>query len=572
MTSSRSAQVQEVNRLYGNLCDRVAKEAGHGGDPIEPHLYFPFEVLMNSVAEVLDYRGVLLSRDRRGATEGAVPDYTVYRNGLIIGHIELKAPGKGVDPSGFRDRNLKQWHQLRDLPNLLYTDGVDWILWSSRNCIASAKAWMAEGGGIASATMDPNKLAHLIDTFFATAPQPPQSSQELAETTARLCRVLRNQVLFALRAGDAGGIAGVAKDWRSLLFPEATDPQFADAYAQTVTFGLIAARAIGADLIAGDGIYDRVDQARKALSTKVGLIPTALKVLCTETTIMTIEPAIATLVSLLANTDPAILNDTGDWLNLYEDFLASYDPNLRKESGSYYTPAELVNFMVRLTDEVLVNRLEKPGGFAEESVTVIDPAVGTGTFLLSIIERIASTLEKSHGSGYPRPILKKASEQLIGFENQTGAYSVAQFRTGVALRRHGVEAAPRVLLTDTLANPYIEEEHLGSLYETLSEERRSANNLKKVTPVMVAIGNPPYKEKAKGLGGWVVEGHQEAGQDPILNNWKPPTDWGVGRLVANMHNLLVYFWRWATWKVFENSRIDQGDRPAWSVLSPLRRG
>ncbi len=138
---------------------------------------------------------------------------------------------------------------------------------------------------------------------------------------------------------------------------------------------------------------------------------------------------------------------------------------------------------------------------------------------------------------------------------------MAQFRTGAAFRRHGANGAPQVLLADTLANPYIEEEHLGSLYETISEERRSANILKKTTPVMVAIGNPPYKEQAITFGGWVVEGHREAGQDPILDDWKPPADWGVSGHVFNMHNLLVYFWRWATWKVFEHSEIDIGDRP-----------
>ena len=368
---------------------------------------------------------------------------------------------------------------------------------------------------------------HLLDAFCSNAPRPPATAQELARTTARLCRVLRNQILHTLETGGSEGLAAVAEDWRSLLFPEATDAEFADAYAQTITFGLIAARAAGAGLTAGDSVAERVAQATRALDAEVGLIPTALTVLCAESAIRHIEPAVESLLSLLAATDPALLNDAGDWLYFYEDFLAQYDPALRKESGSYYTPAELVKFMVRLTDEVLVTRLGRPSGFADEAVTVIDPAVGTGTFLLQVIDRIASTVEQRDGAGAVAGALRSAADRLVGFELQTGPYSVAQFRTGARFRRHGVGSAPRVLLADTLADPYTEEVRLGSIYEPISRERRAANELKTTTPVMVAIGNPPYRERANGLGGWVEHGNPSAQARPsILDDWKPPADVG----------------------------------------------
>ncbi|MXV90427.1 MAG: N-6 DNA methylase [Acidimicrobiia bacterium] len=372
-------------------------------------------------------------------------------------------------------------------------------------------------------------------------------------------------------AGEiSGAVAGARPDytvmrggliiWRSLLFPEASDAEFADAYAQTITFGLIAARAAGSALTAGNSVAGRVAQATSVLDADVGLIPTALRVLCSESAIGPIEPAVESLLSLLAATDPALLNDAGDWLYFYEDFLAQYDPDLRKESGSYYTPAELVQFMVRLVDEVLRTRLGQPSGFADEAVTVIDPAVGTGTFLRQIIDRIASTVEERDGAGAVAGALRGAAERLVGFELQTGPYSVAQFRTGARFRRHGVDRAPPVLLADTLADPYTEEVRLGSIYEPISRERRAANHLKATTPVTVAIGNPPYRERAKGLGGWVESGNPNTDLSPILNDWKPPTDWEVSAHVKNMSNLLVYFWRWATWKVLENSQVGLSDR------------
>ena len=503
----------------------------------------------------------MLAGEISGAVEGARPDYTVARGGLIIGHIELKAPGAGVDPDAFTGHNLDQWMQLHHLPNLLYTDGVDWILWQDGQQVARATAWTAPGKGIAAARIEAGDLVGLLDVFCANAPRPPATAQELARTTARLCRVLRNQIVHTLETGGSDGLAAVAEDWRSLLFPEASDAKFADAYAQTITFGLIAARAAGAGLTSGDRVAERVAQATRALDAEVGLIPTALKVLCAESAIRHIEPAVETLLSLLAATDSALLNDAGDWLYFYEDFLAQYDPDLRKESGSYYTPAELVKFMVRLVDEVLITRLGQPSGLADEAVTVIDPAVGTGTFLLHVIDRIAGTVEERDGIGAVPGALRSAADRLVGFELQTGPYSVAQFRTGARFRRHGVGSAPRVLLADTLANPYAEEEHLGSIYEPISRERHAANELKKSTPVMVAIGNPPYRERAKGLGGWVEHGKPDTKEPSILDDWKPPAHWDVGAHVFNMSNLLIYFWRWATWKVLENSGNNGGESP-----------
>ena len=535
MTVSDTTAASTAERLYADLRLRVAAAArANDGSALEDHLRRPVEVLVESVAEDLGYPKLVLAGEITGAVGGARPDYTATRGDLVIGHVELKAPGAGVDPAGFRGHNEQQWQLLRHLPNLLYSDGIDWILWQDGQRVARATASVAPGKGIASARIDPAELVHLLDAFCANAPRPPATAQELARTTARLCRVLRNQILHTLETGGSEGLAAVAEDWRALLFPEATDGEFADAYAQTITFGLIAARAAGAGLTAGDSVAERVAQATRALNAEVGLIPTALTVLCAESAIRHIEPAVESLLSLLAATNPALLNDAGDWLYFYEDFLAQYDPALRKESGSYYTPAELVKFMVRLTDEVLVTRLGRPSGFADEAVTVIDPAVGTGTFLLQVIDRIASTVEQRDGAGAVAGALRSAADRLVGFELQTGPYSVAQFRTGARFRSHGVGSAPRVLLTDTLANPYIEQEHLGSIYEPISRERRAANDLKKSTPVMVAIGNPPYRERAKGLGGWVEHGNPATKQEPILDDWKPPADWGVGRHVKNM--------------------------------------
>jgi Type ISP C-terminal specificity domain/N-6 DNA Methylase len=246
------------------------------------------------------------------------------------------------------------------------------------------------------------------------------------------------------------------------------------------------------------------------------------------------------------------------WLYFYEDFLEVYDNKLRKRTGSYYTPPEVVSAMVNLVDEALRGPLfERPTGFAAADVIVADPAVGTGTFLLGVLRRIASTVSDDQGAGAVRAAIEAAAKRVIGFELQFGPFAVAQLR--IIAEMQALMATPqaptppipdlRLFITDTLGNPFVEEESLGHLYEPIAKSRREANAIKKTQPITVVIGNPPYKEKAEGRGGWIEKGSGGKLVAP-LDRWRPPPEWGVGSHVKHLKNLYIYFWRWATWKVF----------------------
>jgi predicted helicase len=244
--------------------------------------------------------------------------------------------------------------------------------------------------------------------------------------------------------------------------------------------------------------------------------------------------------------------------DFYEDFLAVYDNKLRKRTGSYYTPPEVVSAMVNLVDEALRGPLfERRAGLAAADVIVADPAVGTGTFLLGVLRRIALTVSGDQGAGAVRGAIEAAAKRVIGFELQFGPFAVAQLR--IIAEMQALMATPqmpappipdlRLFITDTLGNPFIEEETLGQVYEPIAKSRRDANTIKKTQPITVVIGNPPYKEKAEGRGGWVEAG---AGGKLVapLDRWRPPPAWGVGTHTKHLKNLYIYFWRWATWKVF----------------------
>jgi predicted helicase len=241
------------------------------------------------------------------------------------------------------------------------------------------------------------------------------------------------------------------------------------------------------------------------------------------------------------------------WLYFYEDFLEVYDNKLRKRTGSYYTPPEVVSAMVDLVDEALRGPLfERSSGFAASDVIVADPAVGTGTFLLGVLRRIATAVTEDQGPGAVRGAIEAAANRIIGFEVQFGPFAVAQLRLIAelqALMNSPPLPEPRLYITDTLGNPFVEEEWLPQVYEPVAKSRREANQVKKTQPITVVIGNPPYKEKAEGRGGWIEKGSGGKLVAP-LDRWRPPPEWGVGPHLKHLKNLYVYFWRWATWKVF----------------------
>ena len=177
----------------------------------------------------------------------------------------------------------------------------------------------------------------------------PRSAAQLAETTARLCRLLRDEVKEHLGRGSPS-LTNLAEDWRKLLFPSATDETFADGYAQAVTFGLLMARAQGIHL--ADGL-DRVAVELRQTNTLIG---TALRVLTDDVeSEVALSTSLDTLTRLLDVVDWRTVSkgEPEAWLYFYEQFLTIYDNKLRKQTGSYYTPPEVVQAMVRLVDEAL---------------------------------------------------------------------------------------------------------------------------------------------------------------------------------------------------------------------------
>lgn len=396
----------------------------------------------------------------------------------------------------------------------------------------------------------PDTLTALFTSFLKWNPEPPGSVPELARISARLCRLLRDEVMEHLEQ-DHGTLRQLHADWRNLLFPNAGDAQFADGYAQAVTFGLLMARA--QDIPLTDGVEIAAVRLKKSNT----LIGTALNLLTqSEDNQKLLATSLDTMTRVFQVVNWAHLSkgDTEAWLYFYENFLAVYDNTLRKRTGSYYTPPEVVNAMVRLVDEALKGPLfDRPAGLASADVTIADPAVGTGTFLLGVLRQIAANAKEFEGEGTYKGAIRAAAKRLFGFELQFGPFAVAQLRLQAEMRellQLGSHDVPEVnlFITDTLGNPFVEEEQLPDIVEAVAKSRREANKVKRGQPITVIIGNPPYKNQAAGMGSWIENGSD--GRPAPMAWWTPPTAWGLGAHTHHLKNLYIYFWHWATLKVF----------------------
>lgn len=536
---------------------RATKVKLSGGGGPEAAMRGPLEALLKVVGERHQLHEVSWHDEYSLPDLGVRPDYAVRAGGELTGYIELKRHDLPVDPSTFSKANKEQWEKLRNLPNVLYSNGTEWRLFRDGQQFGDT-VWFngsLKSAGSTLSPVDPAAFDALLKMFLNWKPPAISNVSRLVQHIAPLCRLLRSAVLEQLAverkssAADddlrARPFTGLKNEWRRLLFPSADDATFADGYAQAVTFALLLARSEGL-LVQDTGLHD----IGRSLDADHALMGRALQLL-TDNVNDRFRVTLELLQRTITGVDwPAIRAGNRDaYLHLYENFLTVYDPALRQKSGSYYTPHEVVEEMVRLTEDVLRTRLGRQTGFGEDDVRIVDPAMGTGTYLHTIIERVAEQAADRYGPAMAPDAIARLASRLYGFEVQMGPFAVAELRTSDLLKRHRTpvpEGGLNLFVTDTLDNPFVEEEYLYS-YDALSEARRRANRIKANTPVTVVIGNPPYDDKAENRGGWIEKrnGSQEA---PLLDDFRMT---GNGRYEHVLKNMYVYFWRWAAWKVFD---------------------
>ena len=560
-----TSETRPIHEALRGFATAVAgKRAQLAAGAPEEQLRTPFDNLMSELGAAWGLPVVCTGEAPLPGRLGR-PDFAIHNNGLLAGYVELKAPGTGADASRFKGRNKDQFKRFAAAPNILYSDGDEWALYRGGKRIGALvrlSGRIVEDGAQAVGEQDAIAVERLLRDFLCWEPALPMDRRgrinlrEFAALLAPLCRMLRDDVADALQDAQSPLVA-LAQDWRQLLFPDATDAEFADAYAQTVAFALLLGRSEGAEPL-------RLESAQQALATQHSLLSRALQVLTDPRAQTDMAASLGLLLRVLSVVPRNLFLGAQDpWLHFYEDFLAAYDPKLRKNTGAYYTPLEVVHAQVRLVDELLVSRLGKPAGFADPEVFTLDPALGTGTYLLGVIEHALGRVEARQGAGAVAGQAAQLAKNLYGFELLVGPYAVSELRISRALGDRGAtlpKDGTHIYLTDTLESPHAAPPQTPLFLQPIAEQHRKALQVKSAVPVIVCLGNPPYDRheaatatnKAR-TGGWVRWGDDDRESEPILSDFLAPAKRsGHGVRVKNLYNLYVYFWRWALWKVFEH--------------------
>ncbi|PID90064.1 MAG: DNA methyltransferase [Bacteroidetes bacterium] len=454
------------------------------------------------------------------------PDYiiTSLSSDLPVAFIEAKDIGD-PDLDG-RRANREQFTRYKEaLENLIFTDYLDFHVYQGGEFVDSVRIGEVKGGRIVYLKENEGKFCELVVNHIKVVqPQGISSPKALAQIMAGKARLLAQTISLTLQKKPKK-LTQWYTSLKKVLINDLEPQEFADIYAQTITYGLFAAR------LHHDGNDDFT--RRKAAE----LIPETnpfLLGLFEDLAGGRVDSQLAWIVDDLAstfnhvNTEAVMGDGTHDPIvHFYEDFLAAYNPALRKAKGVWYTPQPVVSFMVRAVDDILIGNFGLPKGLADSStanahhhrVQILDPATGTGTFLVEIVRQIHTKFRSNKGA-WQSYVEQHLIPRLYGFEILMAPYAIAHLKLSHELQTtgytHQSDERLRIYLTNSLEEQHQHSEDLFSVW--LAAEAEEANAIKRDTPVMVMMGNPPYSVSSSNKSQWIldlIEGYKPEGERNI---------------------------------------------------------
>jgi len=488
------------------------------------------------------------------------PDYVLTKKDIPVGYIEAKDIGVDLNSKTLKE----QFDRYRSgLSNLIFTDYIDFHFYKDGVFITKIAIAKIDHGSIAPIPENFESFELLIKNFALTVSQTIKSPTKLAEMMAGKAKLMADVIEKSLNHDDETETRSAIKSqmlsFKQMLIHDINNTAFADIYAQTIAYGMFAARYHDPTL----PTFSRQEAAT--------LIPKSnpfLRKLFQDIAGFDLDDRLIWIVDELVNiflaTDVAdIMRNFGKStkqedpvVHFYETFLATYNPALRKARGVWYTPQPVVNFIVRAVDDILKTEFNLPQGLADTSkvkiktkaftkatsdrrsnvkeveverevhkVQILDPATGTGTFLAEVIKHIYKKFEGQQGiwSNY---VSQHLIPRLNGFELLMASYAMAHLKMDMLLTETGYKAKDeqrfRIFLTNSL-----EESHpdSGTLFSSwLSDEADQANTIKRDTPVMVIMGNPPYSVSSTNRSPWIEKLVSDYKVDLNERNIQPLSD------------------------------------------------
>ena len=504
-------------------------------------------------------------------------------NPLIIGYVEAKDTGVSladIDRESARARpdtdNGRQFKRYRNaLPNLILTNYTEFRWYADGQCHRVAS--LNDPDGI-------KNVGLLLAEFLDRPPEPVADSEELARRMARLTHLIRDVVMAAFENGETSdNIRDLYDASLQVLVPDLTTDAFADMFAQTLAYGLFAARVNHAGQ-AGVGDFRRNDAAH--------LIPAANPFIrrifgMIAGPDLDAEPFVSfvdDLTQLLAGADmAAVFANFGSRaarqdpvMHFYERFLAAYDPALRERRGVYYTPEPVISYIVRSVDRLLKERFGCADGLADNAtaeyeyldaanqpkigkshrVLVLDPACGTGSFLYAVVDHVRDHFKNAGNAGMWSGYVKEhLLPRLFGFELLMAPYAMAHLKLGMQLAAQdlpskqqatwayefGADERLGVFLTNSLEQAEQQTQTMFGPLRAITEEANAAAAIKRDLPIMVVIGNPPYSGHSANKSEWIAN---------LVNDYKTVDGQPLGeRNPKWLQDDYVKFIRFGQWRI-----------------------
>lgn len=472
-------------------------------------------------------------------SEGGMPDFLFQRDGVPFGWAEAKDIDKDVIKlKGYSVEQRKRYENA--YPNLLYTNGVDFEFIRDKEVVhhTSIADFMGNLGGLQPLPEKFEELERQLKLFAEQKPISIRSAQKLAEMMAGKAAIIKDEVGIALDEDPEfrSGLGRQFNTFKDNLLPNLTPGEFADIYAETITYGMFAARYHDTT----KETFSR-QEALEKLPKSNPFLRGLFQYIAGYDIPDRLRRVVDDLAAVLRASDPhALFEDFGKFtarndpfIHFYETFLAAYNPKKRKSRGVWYTPEPVVDFIVRAVDDVLKSEFDIADGLADtEKVTVdwdtgqtdkkgkpvtikkdvhrvqiLDPATGTGTFLAKTVQTIADRVRARAPGKWSSYVEEDLLPRLHGFELLMASYAMCHMKLDMQLTESGYTPSanpPRLSVWLTNALEPAEREVKDLFFQQLADEARGASEVKRQTPIMCVIGNPPYSGESANKGDHIM--------------------------------------------------------------------
>lgn len=489
----------KINEYLKSIADKFSHE-----ETSEMGYRADFEVLLKAIFQSIKVKRI--DNDPR-ANEGNRPDFVLYKEVPIL-YIETKDIGVTLD----KVEKSEQMARYFGYTNLVLTDYLEFRFYRNGAKYEAPIKIANYDLKRRQITPLPENFEHLTKTlldFSQSQKEPIKSGDHLAKIMGGKAQRIRDNVRHFLRPEERleknAELLKVYEAIKKMLVHDLSLDAFADMYAQTLVYGLFVARYYdetpdtfsrpeARDLLPASNpflrhFFDHI--AGPNFDKRLSFIVDELCLVYQHSNIKKL------IEDYLGEADPVI--------HFYEDFLKEYDPELRKRMGAYYTPLPVVNFIVRSVDHILKKEFALASGLADTSklpngkhrVQILDPAVGTGTFISATLNNIYAHLKKSGQEGrWPTYVHHDLLPRLHGFELMMTPYTIAHLKLSLAFKKTGFWKFHRrlgIYLTNSLEAGEAQQTMFSfGLAESIAEEAKEASRIKNQAPIMVVVGNPPY--------------------------------------------------------------------------------